>query len=578
MKPIQAFKNIISGLYLSLKRFPLTILLSFLVASILVIISETKPSQDILSQLAMTVALGIPLTLCIKLFFESREYRNNLILYSYYLAGAVLLILYYLFLLNDFNMVAVTRYIAVSLALYLSFIFIPFSVPKKCFENYVISLLSGFFITILYCIVLNSGLAAILFAIDKLLGIRIQSEIYYYTFLYVIFLFGVSYFLATIPKIGEDLSARSYPKLLKILFLYIVMPLISIYTIILYIYFAKILITTQWPANIITNLVLWYSVISVVVIFFITPLALESKWSKSFTKFFPKLILPVLAMMFISIFLRINAYGVTEKRYYVTVLALWVFAMMLYLGFVKKSKNIIIFISLSIICLISVFGPLSSYSVSKMSQNKRLEQLLARNNMIKDGIIQPNSNVTKKDRADISSILQYFKEDHSFKAAKHLPENFTLDNMSNTFGFAYEAPEHNFQNNYFYFSTEGLSKTIDITSYDYLMESVAAGGRSNIDKNSLYISYSPDSSIVSINKNGKEIYSKDFKTLILGLAEKYSDRFEKGELPIEEMTFIDENENVNIKFIFRHISGTKEASNQAFSNIEMNFYVLLKLK
>ena len=101
-------------------------------------------------------------------------------------------------------------------------------------------------------------------------------------------------------------------------------------------------------------------------------------------KYFPKVILPLIVMMFISIGIRINAYGVTENRYFVVALGIWVFIVMIYFSTIKKLRNIILPISLSVITFISVFGPFSSYSISKYSQNKRVTNLFVKNNMIKD--------------------------------------------------------------------------------------------------------------------------------------------------------------------------------------------------
>ena len=82
-------------------------------------------------------------------------------------------------------------------------------------------------------------------------------------------------FLAGIPTKNEKLSLEDYSRLLKVLVLYIVMPLITVYTIILYIYFGKIIITRVWPEGLVSHLVLWYSVISAAVLFFITPLRMK---------------------------------------------------------------------------------------------------------------------------------------------------------------------------------------------------------------------------------------------------------------------------------------------------------------
>ena len=159
---------------------------------------------------------------------------------------------------------------------------------------YVITIFTGFFITLIYSIVLYSGLSVILFTVDKLLGIIIPGKLYYYTWLFVVFIFALSYFLTGIPLENQEITPKSYPKLLKILLLYIIMPLLTAYTIILYVYFGKIIVTWRWPIGILSNLVLWYSVIVTILLFFITPISKEINFANKFLKFAPKIILPLL--------------------------------------------------------------------------------------------------------------------------------------------------------------------------------------------------------------------------------------------------------------------------------------------
>ncbi len=223
-----------------------------------------------------------------------------------------------------------------------------------------------------------------------------------------------------------------------VLVLYIIMPLISVYTIILYIYFGKIIITRQWPEGLVSHLVLWYSAISAAVLFFITPLLNEKAWPRRYMKYFPKAILPLIVMMFISIGIRINAYGVTENRYFVVALGIWVFLVMIYFSTTKKLRNIVLPISLAVITIISVFGPFSSYSVSKYSQNKRLNKIFVKNNMIKDNkVIKASAKVTDEDARQITSILNYFERNHSLRDIKELPEDFKTADMEKVLGVKY---------------------------------------------------------------------------------------------------------------------------------------------
>ncbi|MDD4360608.1 MAG: DUF4153 domain-containing protein, partial [Syntrophaceticus sp.] len=325
-----------------------------------------------------------------------------------------MLLLYYFFLLNTLDMVSITRYIGVSLALYLAFLFIPYLPRREQFEMYVIRLGTGFCITVIYAAVLYLGLAAILFTIDQLLGIQIAGKAYFYVWLFVACLFAPAYFLADIPLQDEQLEQKNYLKLLRVLLLYIVMPLLTAYTAILYIYFVKIIVVSEWPVGLVSHLVLWYGVIVTIVLFLISPIKDESKWTNGFLVWMPRVILPILVMMFISMGIRINAYGVTENRYYVIILGLWVFGIMLYYILTKKRNNIIIPVTLAVIALIAVFGPLSSYSISTLSQNNRLEATLLRNDMLQEGKIQAAAgDIPEKDKTEISRILDYFNDNHN---------------------------------------------------------------------------------------------------------------------------------------------------------------------
>lgn len=580
MKLMKYFKNMLSNLYLSLKRFPFTILLSVFILALLITIHELRPVEDTLSRIVMTLALGIPLSLSIKLFFEKRNEENTFKLFIGYGIGALLLVLYYLFLLpDDMRMVTTTRYIAVNLALYMAFLFIPYFPKKPDFELYVIVLVAGFFTTILYSVVLYAGLSAILFSIDKLLGIKVLGKVYYYTWLFVVFIFAVSYFLSIIPLKDNKLTLRSYPKLLRILILYIVMPLLTAYTIILYIYFGKIIVTMTWPIGLVSHLVLWYSVIVTITLFFINPIRDESSWADKFLKLAPKILLPLIVMMFISMGIRINAYGLTEPRYFVIILGLWIFSIMIYFSFSKKLRNILIPVSLAFIALISVFSPVSSYSLSKYSQRHRFEKILIKNNMLTEGKINTSKVVSKGDKVNISSILSYFDRNHSFKDLKHLPENFKIEDMEKVFGFSYESPFNESPNEYFYItSTKSLQGALDIKGYDYLFDMDSLYNRNTSESKDLDASYYHESSTIKITYLGNEIYKKDLDEFVKNLISKYGTSDKENIVPEEEMIFTEENDKIKVKVVFQHISGSKNNSTGEINSKGFDFYLLVKIK
>lgn len=584
MRVIQLLKQMLNGIKASIRRFPQTIGISIACVILLIYISElgyevSNELRENLVKVTMVLGLGIPLSLCINLYFERLKDFKRIIFYGFYAGGVVLLSFYYYLFLENFKMISITRYIGLSLILYLMFICLPYICKKGNFELYVIKIFARFFTTILYSVVLYLGLAAILMTIDKLLGVHIKEQVYYYTWLTVVGVFASAFFLAGIPENNSEMFLEDYPKLIKILVLYIVIPLISVYTVILYIYFAKIIITRQWPEGLVSHLVLWYSTISVMVLFLISPLLNKITWVKIYMKVFPKTIIPLLIMMFISIGIRIKVYGVTENRYFVVALGIWVILAMMYFSFKKKLINIILPISLAVIIFISIFGSFSSYSISRYSQNKRFEKLLIENKMLIDGkAVKATSDVSDEDAREISSILRYFRDYHSLKDIKSLPEDFSIEGMEEVLGVKYHSG-YNYpsENMNFYFNIDNNAQAIDIKGYDYLFDLTNINQIDQKD-DGLSVNYDYNSSVLKINQNGEVVYSKDLVEFVEKLLEKYDVNEKNESIPLKDMILIDENDKIKVKILFLYVSGGINKLTGEIEFPQFHFNVFVKVK
>lgn len=294
-------------------------------------------------------------------------------------------------------------------------------------------------------------------------------------------------------------------------------------------------------------------------------------------KYFPKAILPLIVMMFVSIGIRINAYGVTENRYFVVALGIWVFLIMIYFATTNKTRNIILPLSLAIITFISVFGPFSSYSVSKYSQNKRLTKIFNANNMLKgDKVIKAGAVVTEEDSRQISSILNYFDRNHNLDDVKELPQGFKTSDMETVLGVKY-SEDYNVNNDgYFYYNSLLSTIPIPIKGYDYFFDS-RNNGPQGVSNAAFSVGFNYDSSILKITQDGKDIYIKDLQDFTNKLIEKYGINQQQKTIPPEEMSFEEENAKVKIKIQFSNISGNKNSSSGKIES-KCEFYVLIKVK
>lgn len=564
MKAIDRVKTSILNIRKSIERFPITIAVSVLLTILLIYFNENssiipQAIADKLMRINMTVGLGVLLSLAIGLLNE-RFFDGKIIGYIWYVIGAALLVIYFRFFLNEFEMVQMTRFIGTVIFLIIIIFYALKLKHDLNYEAFVINMFTSVFITLLYCGVLFGGLSAIVFTIDQLFDVMIEGKVYFYMFLIVGFIFGVSMFLSKIPEKVDEFKDYQYSKSLKVLLIYIVIPLITVYTIILYAYFVKILVSWEWPQGLVSNLVLWYSAISVGVIFFITPLLEENKIAKLFKIWFPKFILPIMVMMFMSIYQRINQYGVTENRYYIVLFGLWILGIMLYFSFKKPLKNIIIPISLSIVVLLSIYGPISSYSISKSSQNNRLVRLLESNGMLTGGVITASPNLSKDAKDEINNIISYFERNHLLEDIKVLPDDFKLSDMKDKFGFAYEPFSPGFgEYDRFNYYSEMQAEAIDISEYDYYIK-MSSWENKIVYGDAIEIQYNKDNTL-RVEVVGLDVISVDFNDIAKEIKNKKNTNEGKDIIDTKDMTIEIGKNNINMKLIFTSLYGRIDMNN-----------------
>ena len=577
-KITRLIKSFIIKLTTSTKRFPEPLL--FAVAAVVTAIlinhsnfSYSDPLREPLNRITMVLALGVPLFLSIRVIIEriTLKISNKLLLF---LSGILVLIGYYLFALKELDTISIIRYSAVSISLYVAFTFIPYLIKRDKYELYVVKLLTNLFITYLYSIVLYLGLIAMLYTVDQLFAVNVSSKLYFDIFLIVAGVFAPAYFLADIPSRDEELLIEDYPKVLRVLLQFIVMPLLVAYSTILYVYFGKILITREWPQGMVSHLVLWFSIISAIIIFFVYQLRDKNQWTKLFAQHFPKWVLPLLMMMFVAIGIRVKAYGITENRYFVIIVGLWVLGSMMYLSFAKKKSNIVLAISVAIIAIVSVFGPLSAFTLSRYSQNNRFEALLRQNDMLQSGaIVKPAEQLPEKTKQEISSIVSYFSYKHKLNQLDYLPEDFTLEKMEELFGFRlYDGIDN--QRKYFYMYASDNQSIMNINDYDlysYLsfyrnsdIRAIGQGGEYSVK-------FNQSNDMLELMKGTEIIYTKNM-TEIADSLYKYSG---KQNLTMEELMVEDIQQDMKVLYLFKNISGFENGGVLKVESAEFNIFIKL---
>lgn len=548
------FSSLIASLGRSARRYPVTIALSAALTALIIGIIHSEYQNDILNAWVMTASLGIAASLCVRAAAETFSLSGR-VQAAMYVGLAVLLALYRIWLAVPDNLVAGIRLAALIAALGLLFIALPFirRSSERPVELYAIRLAYRALITGIYTGVLIGGLSAILLAMDELLGVRLPDHIYEDVSTLVSGLFAPIFFLAGVPEPGEELPITRYPAFIRVLLLYVLVPLLGAYGLVLYIYFIKMLVTLTWPVNMLGHMVFWYSLIGVGVLFLLWPLRERSAWARVYCAWYPRIGILPLIMMFISLGIRIAAYGITETRYIVWVVGMWLLAALIVRAVRRQGAGVWMPVTLAAVAFLMVMGPWSAFSVSRMSQNARLNALLARSGMLVSGKAVPAAAdaVSQRDREEIADILRYFDRTHSLSDVAAMPEGFALDDAEKTLGFAITewGPVGEKPYQYFYSAGEYAPLT-SVAGYDYYYSNIGGKADSEAGTDELSVRYDPSAQSLTLASGGNTLIAIDISQHVRQILGRYPGL---REIPEEEMVFEEANEQVRVQIVYEHV-------------------------
>jgi hypothetical protein len=409
----------------SFLRFPLAILLAIsgTVISIYLVNSERHYNDAYLVRCGNAIVscyLGMLLSIAVTVWSERKAWSRKASA-GIQLVVLAMVVLYYFFLPDHFEEKTAIRCTLYALGLHWLIAVIAFagSYRIEAFWQYNKDLFIRILTSLLYTVVLYAGLALALEAIEHLFDVDLRYKWYADTWCVLIGVFNTWFFLSGFPSGYGDITKVDYPKGLKIFTQYVLLPILTVYMGILYVYLFKIVFTAHWPSGWVAYLVLGFSVAGILALLLIYPLRNDenNKWINGYSRFFYFALLPLLAMLGFAISKRIKAYGITELRYFVLLLALWLLLMALYFLFGRKKNIVVIPLTLCLFAFISSFGPWGVFNVSRYSQQHRLQQLLEKNGFFKDGkITASQTKLSLGDRKEISATTEYIVGTHGYES------------------------------------------------------------------------------------------------------------------------------------------------------------------
>lgn len=510
-----SLRNVLSDVASVIRRFPFETLFSVIGTIAAICLTELSNTATLAEtwcvRALMTANLGLLISLSTTLYTESKKMSGkHLMMYKIITA---LVAAGLIFILNPYvHKADYTRFFLLSFGLHLLVAFAAFLAPGQIqgFWQFNKTLFLRFLTSALYSAVLFAGISAALGAMNFLFNFKFEWDTFMILFICITGLFSTIFFLAGVPQdtaaLDNDLS---YPKGLKIFTQYVLIPLATLYVIILLAYEIKILVQWNLPKGLVSNLILGYSVFGLLSLLLVFPISHqeENKWIKTFSRSFYFLMLPLIVLLFVAVGTRIFSYGITEFRYFLILLACWQLFIALYFLFSRKQNIKLIPISLCICTLLSIYGPQSAFSVSTYSQKRIMLNVLKRNGMFKDSklISLGDRKIAKKEgelavekieyminNYDLKVFQPYVKKDleavtDSLSKLKSTNQRGSIDNyelktkkllwitsylgLNKFVGYRYDLDKSTsaLQTNY-YITTEN-NGTVDVKGYDLMLNS-----------------------------------------------------------------------------------------------------------
>lgn len=423
----------------------------------------------------------------------------------------------------------------------------------------------------IYSIILFLGLVVAIFAIRLLFGVQFGFEIELYLF-YVLTLFiHTLFFMNGVEQ--ERHKEASFPKVLKWFAQYALLPLVVIYFVILYAYSIKILINWELPEGGVAYLVLSLAIAGTLAYLLIYPWQnhSEERGIRIFSKYFFPAILPLNLLLFIGILRRISDYDITENRYLVFVLAIWLAGISLYFIFSGKRDIRVIPLTMVFVGLIISMGPWGVFSLSESSQKSRFEQLLSEEKLLdSNGKITGKATVNNKKYHQIFSIVDYFNERDNLQVLEpyfeELNDTLKSDSRNHWYGHIRTTlSNHIFAdtillNDFIMFNVKSdyrKSNAISVSNFDYLWDIYLADSAMILNEG--YVLRIPDSEGILMMSEGEKVIARwNLEEKVKELQIKYGQS--QYEIETEDMLIESVDKNSNIRLMLSSIGVNQDRS------------------
>lgn len=331
---------------------------------VLLVLTHSKTGRHLLpfsyesEKLMSYFVLQYVLTFCVNRCTQNSRWR-----WLYWLSGFVWVLL----LWGDISPVPCVAMASILLALQ------PSKADNRCFGRNLLNTIIWTTLPIAIGLLLYGLVAAIFATVNSLFRLDLGEQFYYYAFIFI--------FTMIVPLLSADNVGRRYKDdlssnpLIHIVIDWILSPALVVYTLILYVYAATIVVRWELPnggVGWMTSIFLTLSLLCYAV-----QGALGKRHFDWYYRILPLISVIPLVLLWVGAAHRVSEYGLTEARVYLLALALWTTASMVLLIIPSTRRHRLTTILAAIILFVITFIPsLTARDISVRQQTARLWELI----------------------------------------------------------------------------------------------------------------------------------------------------------------------------------------------------------
>lgn len=410
-------------------------------------------------------------------------------------------------------------------------------------------------------LILLVGIYSVLFALNYLFSFTPYPDIYKDTALFILALCLPAMILSGIPMNFIDNTLHNTGVIVLKLLQYCVIPLLLIYGMILHTYALKIIIAQEFPKGLIAYLVSGFATL------LIFTYMLTLRWRddhpiiRMFTRYVGYLMIIPLCLMAVGIWKRVAPLGLTEGRYFVTLLWILFASSTLIILLCRDNPTVWILSCVSALFIISSIGP---WSIQELPIRHQVHRLKA---IVLNVQASPQQNASKEEQIAASTILDYLALRQRLDDTKGLFKNtipetdeLSVKRVSSEIGIPYieYANRINTSSKSQYFNYKSSMAAIPIKSYNHIIPYIHLSKYDKLTQSvdvqgmgSLKISYSASTGmfeVILLSKNVNQIiYSANMSDIV--------QKLNRTKTSSKADEFIQTKDNISVQIIFKSING-----------------------